>query len=124
MIPLDTIILVMERINEQLRSEIPQRAKKNLCTVIERLLMDANCYGGFNHNHWLEGGCQQWKDSGIEPDHDESCTKSIESMSSRQLMRMKNPYIIGRIGDENKDNDDFVHGVQGEYSRSYFCCVS
>ena len=90
--------------NELLASEIPENAKRKICTMLESVLMEVNMYHGFNNNYWLHGGCDKWYAAG--------CPDTFPD---------KLQYIIGPNGYkayEAKDLD-FVGGFEGEYSRHY-----
>jgi len=87
--------------NDLLASAISQKAKKTITVMIETLLMEANMYRGFNHNYWITQGCDEWYDNG-KPEFPE-----------------KNEFIRGREGNANRENDDWVGDIQGEYSRTY-----
>lgn len=91
----------INHINALLASEIPQSAKKTLCSLAEGLLMDTDTYSGFNNVYWMQEGCDNWYQCS-KPDFPE-----------------KIEYIIGHEGSKNRDNDDFISDTQGEYARHY-----
>jgi hypothetical protein len=93
------IIQFKNFINEQLKRTdeigITEHFKCALCVTLERVLLDANCYHGFNYLYWSdEGGCDQWEKNG-----------KIETFPE------KDKYIHGEIGSKYNGN---------KYARRYY----
>src|SRR5688572_12893022 len=112
-IEVEYLVRAVEHCNELLASPIPQSAKRDICTMVESLLMGSDTYQGFDNIYWSRQGCNEWYEAG-QPDFPE-----------------KNKYIIGPEGDKNKPGfekingqnvfvcPDFVSADQGEYARFY-----
>lgn len=61
----------VERANDLLGNDrLDQKEKAMVCSMIEGLLMDANCYRGYNNAKWcIGGGSKKWAEDG-HPDYD------------------------------------------------------
>ena len=100
-VPVEFISSTRATINNLLASNLPQSAKKNLCVIVEQLLMNTKNYNGFQYNYWSRYGCAEWQDAktkAVFKDH------------------IPHQYILGP---DYVYEDSFTSDIQGEYSRYY-----
>ena len=119
------IKIVLDHVNKQLASNIPQTAKAGLCSMIETILMDADVYKGFNYLYWISpnGAIEFFKLKPSERDNEIFDPRGI-SFSVRER------FIIGLDGAADKEEmraqgkfphqSTFTSELEGEYSRQYF----
>ena len=70
-----------------------QGFKSGIFTMMNKILLDANCYQGYNYNYWMEKGADEWFAAG-EPNFPE-----------------KDKFIYGGPVEENEYNR-FIYAPQ------------
>ena len=87
------VVDLKNQINKMLAQKtVSNQEKKQLCILLEGVLLETDNYKGFNNNFWLEKGCELWNSPNRA-----TCANKIE-------------YINGF---DEKDG-------KGEYNRHYY----
>ena len=99
-VSIDFLTHTKNTINDMLGTRIPQSTKQKLCILMEKLLAETKSYEGFKYLYWSRYGCLDWEEAKLK-----GVYKSVPD-----------EYITGP---DNTNKLDFVHDIQGEYSRLY-----
>jgi len=99
-VSIDFLTHTKNTINDMLGTRIPQSTKQKLCILMEKLLAETKSYEGFKYLYWTRFGCLDWE----------------EAKQKAVYKTVPTEYITGP---DDTGKLDFVHDIQGEYSRLY-----